>query len=77
MRSKKPKPGDKVILVGLPPHFLNDLPAEDQRAISGIIGSPIRLNAYDEYGRAELEFKEKNGTIHFIYVERRFLKAAK
>jgi hypothetical protein len=75
-RDKKPKPGDKVVLIGLPPGFLDDLPMEDQAAISDAVGKVIVLNEYDEDGRAELEFKDRNGNIHFIWVSPDFITAA-
>lgn len=65
---RKPSPGDDVILRKLPPGFIDDLPEEDQKAISAIVGKPVRLNEYDDDGRAELEFTDENGVIHFIYV---------
>lgn len=67
MRAKKPKPGNKVILVGLPPHFLDDLPEEEQQAISRRLGTPIRLVAWDELGQAELEFNYRVGKHEIIY----------
>lgn len=66
MRRKKPKAGDKVILTGLPPGFLDNLPQEDQRAISAVVGKRLRLDEYDEGGRAELEFKERNNSLHLL-----------
>jgi hypothetical protein len=74
-REERPRPGDKVVLTELPPGLLDDLPIEDQVAISDVIGKPIRLNEYDEDGRAELEFKDRNGEIHFIYVDPDFLRS--
>ena len=73
---KKPKPGEMVVLTKLPPGFLDDLPKEDQLAISSVVGQAIILNRYDEDGRAELEFTEENGTIHFIYVSPTFVRRA-
>ncbi len=73
-QSKKPKPGDKVVLTKLPPGLLDDLPAEDQQAIKEIVGKPIQLNEYDNDGRAELEFKHRTGNVHFIYVRPEFMK---
>jgi hypothetical protein len=64
-----PKRGSTVVLVRVPPGLLDDLPLEDQRAINEVVGKPIRLNDYDDVGRAELEFKDRNGVIHFIYVD--------
>ena len=72
----KPKPGDLVVLTGVPPGLLNDLPIEDQKAISEVVGKPIQLNEYDEDGRAELEFKDRNGNFHFIYVRPEFIRAS-
>jgi hypothetical protein len=71
-----PKPGGRVVLEKLPPGLLNGLPEEDQRAISAIVGVPIRFLGFDD-GRLELEFVEDGGTIHHIYVDRQFVKATK
>ncbi len=68
-RETKPKPGNRVILVELPPGFLEDLPKDDQQAIEDAVGKPVRLNDYDEEGRAELEFKDRSGCFHTIYVD--------
>jgi hypothetical protein len=71
-RKSQPKPGSKVVLVKLPPGLLDGLPEEDQKAISAIVGVPIKLSGYDD-GRLELEFVEDNGTIHSIYVDRQYV----
>ncbi len=76
-RRALPKPGGKVVLKELPPGLLDGLPEEDQKAISAIVGVPIRLSGYDDDGRVELEFVEANGTGHSIYVDRRYVKATK
>ena len=68
-KHKKPKPGDTVVLIQIPLGLLDGLPIEDQEAIAEAVGKPIRLNEYDENGRAELEFRDRNGVIHFIYVK--------
>jgi hypothetical protein len=70
---KKLKPGTTVVLRDVPPGFLNDLPTDDQEAISEVIGKAVTFNEYDEEGRAELEFKDSNGAIHFIYVRPEFI----
>lgn len=75
-RSKKPKPGESVVLLSVPPDLLKDLPPEDRRAIREVVGKAIVLNEYDDDGRAELEFKDAHGAIHFIYVRPEFIKAA-
>jgi hypothetical protein len=71
----KPKPGSKVILTKLPPGLIDGLPARDQEAIAGAVGRTILLVEYDIYGRAELEFRDQEGVIHFIYVSPVFIKA--
>ena len=76
MKGKRPRPGDTVILIEVPPGLLEGLPIVDQRAISEMVGKPVILNEYDEHGRAELEFKDSEGVIHFIYVDPHFIKVA-
>jgi len=73
-KSQKPKPGDKVLLTELPPGLLDNLPVEDQRAISEIVGKPILLVDFEDDGRAELEFVDSEGVIHFIYINPEFIK---
>jgi hypothetical protein len=63
------KPRKSVTLTGLPPGFLDNLPQEDQRALLDAVGKQVRLNGYDEHGRAELEFRDKDGAWHFIYLD--------
>jgi hypothetical protein len=70
----KPKPGHRIILIELPPGFLHDLPQEDQQAIEDVLGKPIRLSDYDADGRAELEFRDRNGCLHKIYVSPEFIR---
>ncbi len=73
----KPKPGDPVVLTEVPPGLLDGLPMEDQRAISEVVGKPILLTEYDDEGRAELKFTDRDGVIHFIYVSPNIIRAAK
>jgi hypothetical protein len=75
-RRKNPKPGEMVVLIEVPRGMLDDLPPEDQKAINEIVGKPILLNEYDEDGRAELEFKDRDGDFHYIFVAPEFIKAA-
>jgi hypothetical protein len=63
-----------VILTGLPPGFVDDLPAEDQKAIAEIIGQPVRLEGFDDGGRAEVEFVDSEGVTHFLYVDPQFVR---
>jgi hypothetical protein len=70
------KRGQKAIVTGLPKGFFDDLPQEDQAAITAIVGKPIRFRGFDDVGRAELEFREADGILHFIYLEPEFIRPA-
>jgi hypothetical protein len=74
-QQNRPRPGDTVTLTEVPSGLLDNLPMEDRRAISEVVGKPIVLNEYDEDGRAELQFKDNQGVIHFIYVSPDFIRA--
>jgi hypothetical protein len=63
----------KVLLKALPPGFVDDLPDEDQRALLAAVGKRVALNAYDEDGRAELEFIDREGVDHTIWVDPQFI----
>ena len=63
------RPGESVVLHCLPVGFLDDLPREDQAAVREIVGKPLLLADYDEDGRAELEFTDAGGTIHYLYID--------
>lgn len=65
------------MLIAVPHGFLDDLPSEDQKAIKDVVGRPIQLNAYDEDGRAELEFRDSEGNFHTIWVRPAFIRPAK
>jgi hypothetical protein len=49
------------------------LPSEDQQAITEIVGKPILLTQFEEDGRAELEFQDRNGHFHSLYVAPEFI----
>lgn len=72
----KPNPGEMFVLTAIPQGFLDDLPEEDQQAIREIVGKPVLLNEYDDAGRAELEFNDRDGQPHFIFIATDFIKAA-
>lgn len=59
-----------------PNGLLDDLPTADQKAISAIIGKIVRLIGYDDDGRAELEFTDADGVIHFLFVRPEFIGVA-
>jgi hypothetical protein len=75
-KQRNPLPGDTVVLGELPQGLLDGLSEEDQQAISEIVGKPIRLIDYDNDGRAELEFTDRSGAIHFIYVSEQAIRTA-
>jgi len=70
----RPKAGDKVVLTAVPPGMLDDLPTEDQQAITEAVGKPILLTGYDEDGRAELEVQDASADFRFIYVRPEFIR---
>jgi hypothetical protein len=72
----RPKAGDKVVLTAVPPGMLDDLPTEDQQAITEAVGKPILLTGYDEDGRAELEVQDASADFRFIYVSPEFIRKA-
>lgn len=82
IEDKQPKPGDMVVLVGLPPGFLDDLPLEEQIAISGRVGKPIKFIEITSFtwrgervNRAELEFYDhQRGMGHSLYVDPSFIR---
>jgi hypothetical protein len=76
VNDKTPKPGDSVVLKEIPPGLLDDLPEEDQQAITAIVGKPVILEEYDEDGRAALMFRSADGSYHTIYVSPSFVRGA-
>ena len=85
IEDKQPKPGDMVVLVGLPPGFVDDLPLEEQFAISEMVGKPIKfieITSFTFRGerieRAELEFFDcEHGMGHTLYVDPSFIRILK
>ena len=80
--ANKPRAGDIVVLITVPPGLVDGLPDEDQRAINAIVGKPVMLVGYDGDGRAELEFPDpfdgKPGSYshtHTIWVSPEFIEA--
>ena len=69
-----PKPGDSVVLTGIPSELLHGLPSEDQTAIAEVVGKKVRLVGYEDE-RAEVEFTDKHGTVHSIFVNPTFISS--
>ena len=55
---------------------MDDPPDEDQYAIKDIVCQPVFLHEYDDTGRAKLEFNDREGHTHFIFVAVDFIEAA-
>lgn len=75
-RNNNLQPGTRVVLDSVPPGLCDDLPLPDKRAITAIVGKPVILVQYDDLGRAELEFTDENGVIHYVYVKPEFIRGA-
>ncbi len=75
LKDERPLPGETVVLTGVPPGLLDGLPQEDQQAIAEAVGKPLILNEYDDEGTAELQFMDRSGIIHFLYVNQRFIRS--
>jgi hypothetical protein len=53
---------------------LNGPPDEDQRAITAIVGKPVKFCGYDETGKAELELVDQfDDSSHTIWVAPEFI----
>ena len=61
--------GARVRLLFAPPELIHGLPESDQTAILAAVGEEMLVGEFDQYGHAELMFKDAQGTIHFIYVK--------
>jgi len=71
VRVKRHRP---VAIKALPQGFTDDLPYEDQRALHEVVGKQIMLNGYDKEGRAELEFVDRCGVHHTIWLDPKFIE---
>lgn len=63
--------GVSVRLLSAPPDLLSGLPLEDQKAIKWAASDIIKLKfiGADDYGNAELEFRDPGGCMHWIFVK--------
>ena len=69
------KPGTRVILSRLPSSLLYGLPQEDKAAIQSIVGKPVTLAGFS-FGQAELEFTDRDGDDHTIWVDAELISPA-
>jgi hypothetical protein len=67
--------GDPVV-VTLPAGWLDDLPPEDQAAITAILGRPIQFSEYDadHEGYVEVVFADDRGHTHHMNVRAEFVR---
>ncbi|HXS98741.1 MAG TPA: hypothetical protein VN736_29295 [Candidatus Limnocylindrales bacterium] len=85
IEDNEPKSGDMVVLEGLPPGFLDDLPLEEQVAIRAVIGKPIQFIEITSFTcrgerveRVELQFFDyERGMGHSLYVDPSFIRILK
>lgn len=68
-------PGRSVILKSVPPGLLAGLPADDQKAIRSIVGQPVTFVGFS-FGQAEVEFVDREGDGHTIWIEPSYLQPA-
>jgi hypothetical protein len=61
--------GDSVVLVRASEKLIAGLPDEDQKAIQAQVGNVLKVNEFDEYGHAEIEFVDTEGMMHTIWIE--------
>jgi hypothetical protein len=73
-RDDPPRPGDLVLLAGVPEGLIDDLPPEDQHALVMAVGTYVVFVGWDEGGRAEVQFEDSERGIHFLYVAAHFVK---
>jgi hypothetical protein len=71
--NREASPGSMVVLTELPPGFLESLPIRDQRALSRMVGKPVRLVGYDAHGKAEIEFTDSDEISHSICLDPSFI----
>jgi hypothetical protein len=73
----RPKPGTRVIIHDVSPDLLLGMPEREQKALSEIRDKPVLLVGYDADYRAELSFRDRNKSLHFIYLDPIYIKAVK
>ena len=49
----------------------------EQEAVAEILEKPVLLVGYDADCRAELSFRDRNKSLHFIYLDPVYIKAVK
>jgi hypothetical protein len=68
------KLGDTVEVCEIPDWLLSGLPAEDQAAIVGKVGTKVAVVGFDDYGHAELEFNKPENAPRTIWIDPRCLR---
>jgi ribosomal protein S18 acetylase RimI-like enzyme len=76
-KTRRLKPGEEVVLIEVPPGLVTGLPQSDQLAIKMIAGKPVDFLSFRRSdGKAELQFVDKKGVIHFIWVDPKYIRPA-
>ena len=65
--------GQAVVVNALPPDLLPGLPEDCQAAITAIVGKPVKVSGH-RWGLVELTFRDQAGDIHFVWIERAYLR---
>lgn len=60
--------GDRVKFLYAPPELVDGLPEADRAAIQSVVGEELDLAGFDEYGHAEVPFRDRSGRFHTIWV---------
>ena len=65
--------GDWVRLIAVPPGVAR-MPEETRAVFAAALGRTFRIEAFNEYGLAELDLTRKVARLHTIWVEPQYLR---
>ena len=60
---------DVLTMTRAPEDLTRGLPPEDQSAIRDQVGSTVVVVGFDDHGNVEVEFSDRGGTLHTIWIE--------
>ena len=66
--------GDLVVLLEAPSELLDGLDPDDAIAIQAAVGTRLKVEEFDQYGHAELMFRDANNIIHFFWLNPKYLQ---
>lgn len=70
------QPGMTVKLLRVPDSLLADLPRADQNAIKAAARESLVAGEPDGHGNVELEFRDRHGQTHWIWVDPKIVEVA-